>query len=242
MLSCAYHMKPALSVIVPVYNEEKTVQETLEKLLAVSIVREVIVVNDGSTDSTEKIIKRIAHKKLQYYKKENGGKGSAIRYGLKKVTSSHTLIQDADLEYDPHDIPALFEPIQSGRIEIVYGSRFLGPHLNLLFWHRLGNQLLNFAVNILYNTTLSDMETCYKLLPTDVFRSLNITSNNFDIEPEITCKLLLKGYKIYEVPISYIGRDFSEGKKITWRDGIGAFVTIVKLRFSSLLEKSQLEI
>ncbi len=242
MILCACYMKPTLSVIVPVYNEEHTVREMLDKLLSISLVREVIVVNDGSTDGTEKNIHKIAHKKLHYFSKENGGKGSAIRFGLDKVTSTHTLIQDADLEYDPHDIPTLFEPIQNGRIEIVYGSRFIGPHLNLLFWHRLGNQLLNFVVNILYNTTLSDMETCYKLLPTDVFRSLKITSNNFDIEPEITCKLLLKGYKIYEVPISYIGRDFSEGKKITWRDGIGALRTILRLRFSSLFEKTQIEI
>lgn len=230
MLCYDYAMQPTLSVIVPVYNEEKTVAEVLKRLLKVSLVDEVVVVDDGSTDNTEKEVQSIKSKKIMYFKKVNGGKGSAIQFGLAKVTGTHVLIQDADLEYDPEDIPTLFEPIQRGRVEIVYGSRFLGPHLNLLFWHRLGNHLLNVVVNILFNTTLSDMETCYKLLPTQVFRSLNITSNNFDIEPEITCKLLLQGYKIYEVPISYIGRDFSEGKKITWKDGISALRTIIGLR------------
>ncbi len=230
MVCYDYYMEPTLSVIVPVYNEEKTVAEVLKRLLKVSIVDEIIVVDDGSHDDTEIKVRSVKSKKITYFKKDNGGKGSAIQYGLTQVTGTHVLIQDADLEYDPEDIPTLFEPIQRGRVEIVYGSRFLGPHLNLLFWHRLGNHLLNVAVNILFNTTLSDMETCYKLLPTGVFRSLNITSNNFDIEPEITCKLLLQGYKIYEVPISYIGRDFSEGKKITWRDGISALRTIIGLR------------
>ncbi len=235
-------MKPTLSVIVPVYNEEKTVGVIIKKLLAVSVINEIIVVNDGSTDGTAAALKKFSEKKVVIIRKENGGKGSAIQAGLQRVTSSHVLIQDADLEYDPIDIPVLFDPIQRGRVSIVYGSRFLGPHLNLLFWHRVGNHFLNFIINILFNTTLSDMETCYKLLPTDVFRSLNITSNNFDMEPEITCKLLVRGYKIYEVPISYIGRDFSQGKKITWRDGFSAVRTILAIRFSTLLDSPQLEI
>ena len=165
-----------------------------------------------------------------YFTKENGGKGSAVRLGLTKVTGDYTMIQDADLEYDPDDIPELLKPIEKDRVEVVYGSRFLGPHSNLLFWHRVGNSFLNLLVNILYNTTLSDMETCYKVLPTKLFRELNIEANKFDMEPEITCKVLKRGYKIFEVPITYVGRDFSEGKKITWRDGLDALRVIIGLR------------
>jgi len=225
-----------LSVIVPVYNEEKTVREILTRLVIVPAVNEVIVVNDGSTDGTEKEIKKFLNsknknlKKISYFKKANGGKGTAIKYGLKKVTGDYTLIQDADLEYDPSDIPALLEHVESGRVDVVYGSRFIGPHSNLLFWDRLGNSLLNFLVNILYDTTLTDMETCYKLLPTKVFRELDIQSNKFDMEPEITCKLLKRGVRIFEVPITYVGRDFAEGKKISWRDGIDALRMIIGLR------------
>lgn len=221
-----------LSVIVPVFNEEPTVAKLLRSLIAVKDVSEIIVVDDGSTDQTAKEIKKIKSTKVRVFKKTNGGKGSAVRFGLDHVTGTHVLIQDADLEYDPRDISHLLEPIKDGKVEIVYGSRFLGPHLNLLFWHRLGNGVLNFMVNIFYNTTLSDMETCYKVVPTAILKSLNLNANGFDLEPEITCKLLKKGYKIFEVPISYLGRDFSEGKKITWRDGITALETIVKVRLS----------
>lgn len=225
-----------LSVIVPVYNEEATISEILKRLVSVYVVKEVVVVNDGSTDKTDQQIKKFLNskqkgvKKISYYKKENGGKGTAIRYGLAKVTGDYTLIQDADLEYDPDDIPALMEHIVKGRVDVVYGSRFIGPHSNLLFWHRLGNSLLNFFVNVLYDTTLTDMETCYKVLPTELFRQLDIQSNKFDLEPEITCKLLKRGVKIFEVPITYVGRDFSEGKKISWRDGIDAMRVIFGLR------------
>ncbi len=220
-----------LSVIMPVYNEEKTIIRVLDKLLARPEIEEVIVVNDGSTDRSEVLINRIIHHKLKYYAKTNGGKGSAIRYGLEKVTGDYVLIQDADLEYDPDDIPALIDPIIKKQVAVVYGSRFLGPHSNLLFWHRVGNAFLNFVVNIMYNTTLSDMETCYKLIPTSLFKSLNIEANKFDLEPEITCKILRKKIKIFEVPISYVGRDFSEGKKITWKDGFSALWTIFICRF-----------
>ena len=220
-----------LSVIVPIYNEEKTVTHILTKLVRSSDVYEVIVVDDGSTDNSLAMIRTIKSKKLQVFSKSNGGKGSAVRFGLEHVTGSHVLIQDSDLEYDPDDIPVLLEPIRKGRVEVVYGSRFLGSHSNLLFWHRVGNSLLNFVVNIMYDTTLSDMETCYKVLPTELFRSLNIQADKFDLEPEITCKVLRKHIKIFEVPITYVGRDFSEGKKITWRDGFGALTMIFKLRF-----------
>lgn len=223
--------KVTLSVIMPVYNEEDTVSQVLQKLVKQPLVKEVIVVNDGSTDKSEKQIKKIKSQKIKYFKKENGGKGSAIRFGLEKATKDYVLIQDADLEYDPEDIPALLDPIRKEKAQVVYGSRFLGPHLNLLFWHRLGNSMLNFVVNILYNTTLSDMETCYKVIPTSVFRELNLKANAFDIEPEITCKLLIRGVRIYEVPISYVGRTHAEGKKITWMDGFEALGVIFKHRF-----------
>ncbi|MFH1966997.1 MAG: glycosyltransferase family 2 protein [Patescibacteria group bacterium] len=218
-----------LSVIVPVYNEQATVRQLLTRLVKVPQVKQVVVVDDGSTDKTVREINQVKSLKIELFKKPNGGKGSAVRLGLTKVTGDYVLIQDADLEYDPTDIPAMIEPVLNGKAKIVFGSRFLGPHLNLLFWHRVGNSLLNFLVNILFNTTLSDMETCYKLVPTQVLRDLNLTSHGFDLEPEITCKLLRHGYKIYEVPISYMGRDFLEGKKITWQDGIVAVGVILKL-------------
>lgn len=221
----------SLSVIVPVYNEEKTVATLLKKLVGQRFVKEVIVIDDGSQDKSVKKVVSIRNKKIKLFKKKNGGKGSAVRMGLQKVSGEYTIIQDADLEYDPEDISDMLDPIRKGKAEIVYGSRFLGPHLNLLFWHRVGNDFLNLLTNILYNTTLSDMETCYKIIPTHVFKKLNISAKGFDLEPEITCKLLKKGYRIYEVPISYVGRDFSEGKKITWRDGIDALKVILGIRF-----------
>lgn len=219
-----------LSVIMPVYNEEKTVAQVLTKLLKVPEAKEVVVVNDGSTDETKKVLSKFKDKKLKVIHKTNGGKGSAIIEGLKHVTGDYTLIQDADMEYDPVEIPILVKPIKEGKATVVFGSRFLGSHSNLLYWHRKGNDFLNFVVNILYDTTLSDMETCYKVIPTEVFRELNIKSKKFDMEPEITCKLLKRGVKIFEVPITYVGRDFSEGKKITWRDGIDALWVILTQR------------
>lgn len=231
-------MRVSLSIIVPVYNEERTVETVLKKLAKLKNSPQVIVVDDGSTDNSTQLIKRFISKhkkgtstvKFQLVQKTNGGKGSAIREGLSLAKGSYTLIQDADCEYDPEDIPVLLKPVEKERATVVYGSRFFGPHTNLLFWHRVGNHVLNFLVNILYNTTLSDMETCYKLIPTALLKELKITSSSFDIEPEITCKLLKRGVRIYEVPITYCGRDFSEGKKITWKDGITALYTIFSLR------------
>ncbi len=220
-----------LSVIVPVFNEEATVRQVLEKLVKVKEVDEIIVVNDGSTDNSRAEITKVKNKKIQVLDKDNGGKGSAVRLGLKEVTGDYTLIQDADLEYDPEEINLLLQPLERSGVDIVYGSRFMGAHSNLLFWHRVGNTFLNLLVNILYNTTLSDMETCYKLLPTKLFRELHVAAKGFDLEPEITCKLLRRGYKIFETPISYVGRDFSAGKKITWRDGIDAVRVILGIRF-----------
>ncbi len=232
-------MRTTLSVIIPVYNEAPTIQSILTRLTKQTACKELIIVDDGSTDGSLRLIKQFLTRRgkqkkpiIKLFTKQNGGKGSAIRLGLEHVTGTHVLIQDADCEYDPEDIPALLKPIQRAKAEVVYGSRFAGPHTNLLFWHRVGNHLLNFLVNILYNTTLSDMETCYKLIPTSLLRQLQVQSDCFAIEPEITCKLLKRGVKIYEVPISYSGRDFSQGKKITWKDGITALKTIFLLRFS----------
>lgn len=232
-------MKIKLSLIIPVYNEAATVGEILKRISVVDkSIFEIVIVNDGSTDSTQKEIKKSLKKlpknfskKIKVFDKENGGKGSAVRFGLKEITGNYVLIQDADLEYDPDDIPALLEPVKKGRVTVVYGSRFLGPHSNLLFWHRVGNAFLNLVVNILYDTTLSDMETCYKLLPAELIKSLDLKANSFELEPEITCKILKRGVKVFEIPISYVGRDFTEGKKITWKDGFAALEMILKLRF-----------
>lgn len=221
-----------LSVIVPVYNEEATIRKVLSELLKSKVVYEIVVVNDGSTDNTHQEIKKVKHPKINILHKPNGGKGSAIKEGMKKVKGDYVLIQDADLEYHPEDIEGLIHPVLKRNVSVVYGSRFLGSHSNLLFWHMIGNRLLNFLVNILYDTTLSDLETCYKLVPTKILKEINLSSNGFEIETEITCKLLKKGVRIYEVPISYVGRDFSEGKKITWKDGLHAVVSIVKYRFT----------
>jgi len=225
-----------LSVIVPVYNEQATAKRLLDKLKKVKQVSEIVIVDDGSTDKTPQILKQQAKtsKKIKLFKQQNQGKGSAVRLGLTKVTGNWVLIQDGDLEYDPIDIPNLISYLDREGVEVVYGSRFLGPHSNLLFWHRVGNHLLNGVVNILFDSTLSDMETCYKLVPTKLLKDLKIQANGFDLEPEITCKILKRNIKIFEVPISYVGRGFEDGKKITWKDGVIAFWTILKLRFGKV--------
>ncbi len=230
-----------LSLVIPIYNEQDTVARLLEKVAQVKEIHQVVIVDDGSRDESvqevKKFIKKLAKRskktadKFALFKKENGGKGSAVRYGLERVTGDYVLIQDADLEYDPADIPSMLQFLEKEGVEVVYGSRFIGPHSNLLFWHRLGNTMLNLIVNVLYNTTLSDMETCYKLVPTELLKSLDLTANSFELEPEITCKILRRGINIFETPISYVGRGFEDGKKITWRDGFAALKQIIKLRF-----------
>jgi len=192
-----------LSVIVPAYNEAKTIDQVISKLIRYKEVVEVVVVDDASTDDTVKIINRIREKKLKLVKHaKNQGKGAAIKTGLESVTGDYVLIQDADLEYDPEDIEILTQPIKRKRGTVVYGSRFLGPHSNMFFWHMLGNKWLNLLVNVLYDSIVSDMETGYKLIPTQLLRSLKISENDFRIEPEITCKLLKRKITIIEVPIS----------------------------------------
>jgi len=226
-----------LSIIIPVFNEEKTVEKLIEEVWKVElpqVEKEIIVVDDGSTDATPEILKRVKNRYPELkvvFKKKNEGKGSAIRRGLKEVTGDLVVFQDADLEYDPRDYPLLMKPILEGKADVVYGSRFLGPHRVLLFWHLIGNIFLNLVTNFLYNTTLTDMETCYKMFRSDVIKSLPLKARGFEIEPEITAKILKRGYRVWEVPISYNGRGYEEGKKITWKDGFVALYTLFKCRF-----------
>ena len=223
-----------LSVIVPVFNERNTVVEIMRRMRAVAlpIEREIILVDDGSSDGTRQVLDQLADSTVRVVQHAaNRGKGAAIRTGLEQVTGDLVLIQDADLEYDPEDWPKLLAPIFRGKATVVYGSRFTGERRNMLFLHWMGNRMLSLVTNVLYNTTLSDMETCYKLFDRSVFDGITIRSDRFDFEPEITAKVLRKGIRIYEVPISYTGREFEEGKKITWRDGFAALYALVKFRF-----------
>jgi glycosyltransferase involved in cell wall biosynthesis len=223
-----------LSVIVPVFNERNTVVEILRRMRAVDlpIDREFIVVDDGSDDGTRLVLTQLEDSTTKVVSHpDNRGKGAAVRTGLQHVTGDLVLIQDGDLEYDPDDWLRLLAPVLKGRANVVYGSRFTGEHRNMLFMHWAGNRMLSLVTNLLYNTTLSDMETCYKLIDRDVLRGITVRSDRFDFEPEITAKILRKGIRIYEVPISYAGREFEEGKKITWRDGFAALFALVKYRF-----------
>jgi glycosyltransferase involved in cell wall biosynthesis len=223
-----------LSVIVPIFNERNTVVEIMRRMRAVElpIEREFILVDDGSSDGTRQVLAQLGDSTVRVINHDaNRGKGAAIRTGLEHVTGDLVLIQDADLEYDPEDWPKLLAPIFAGKATVVYGSRFTGERRNMLFLHWIGNRMLSLTTNILYNTTLSDMETCYKLFDRLVFDGITIRSDRFDFEPEITAKILRKGIRIYEVPISYTGREFHEGKKITWRDGFAALYALVKFRF-----------
>jgi glycosyltransferase involved in cell wall biosynthesis len=223
-----------LSVIVPVFNERNTVVEIMRRMRAVDlpVEREIIVVDDGSSDGTRQVLAQLGDSTVKIVKHpENRGKGAAIRTGLEHVTGDLVLIQDADLEYDPEDWPKLLAPVFSGKATVVYGSRFTGERRNMLYLHWVGNRMLSFVTNVLYNTTLSDRETCNKLFDRRVLDGITIRSDKFDFEPEITAKVLRKKVRIYEVPISYTGREFEEGKKITWRDGFAALYALVKFRF-----------
>ena len=222
-----------LSIVVPVYNEQTTVQEVLKHLAELHYKKEIVVVDDGSEDGTAELLKGLESENVRmFYHGINRGKGAAVRTGLKHVNGDIVIIQDADLEYDPREYSKVLEPIMDGRADAVYGSRFLGgPHRVLLFWHYMGNRFLTFLSNLLNNINLTDMETCYKAFRASVFESVTITSNRFGFEPEITAKLAKGGFRIYEVPISYSGRDYQEGKKITWRDGMAAIYWILRYRF-----------
>lgn len=220
-----------LSVLMPVFNEEKTIEEIIKSVLARKEVYELIVVDDGSSDGTSQKLQKLKHKKLKIYYQKNQGKGAAIKTALDKATGTHAIIQDADLEYDPRDYRIMIAQVVEGKAEVVYGSRFYGPHKNMLFWHKLANDSLNLLINILFDTTISDCETCYKLIPVDLFKSLDISSKRFDLEIELTCKILKQGIRIWEVPISYAGREYKDGKKIQLSDGIVAFLRVLQYRF-----------
>jgi glycosyltransferase involved in cell wall biosynthesis len=225
---------PLLSVVMPVFNERETIDEIIRRVLAVPLRVELIVVDDASTDGTRDILAAL-QRELGFtllLQPRNEGKGSALRRGFEAVTGDIVVIQDADLEYSPEEFPQLIELILLGRADVVFGSRFLGRHRVFLLTHYLGNRLLTAIANVLYNTMLSDMETCYKVMRTDVLRSMTLRSDGFGIEPEITAKVFKRGYRVYEVPITYDGRGYEEGKKITWRDGIVALWVLIKYRFT----------
>ena len=225
---------PLLSVVMPVYNEAGTVEDVIRRVLCVPIRIQLVVVDDGSTDGTRPMLEAL-QRELGFrlvLQAANQGKGAALRRGFTEVTGDIVVIQDADLEYSPEEFPQLIDLICQGRADVVYGSRFLGRHRAFLFTHYVGNRLLTLVTNVLYNTMLTDMETCYKAMRVDVLRSITLRSDGFGIEPELTAKIFKRGYKVFEVPITYDGRGYEDGKKIGWRDGFVALWVLVRYRFS----------
>ena len=229
---------PLLTILMPVYNEAKTILEIIRRVEAAKIGdlnKELIIVDDFSQDGTREALKQLAEegKYKIYFHSHNMGKGAALRTALTYASGDIIIIQDADLEYDPNEYAELLVPVLEGRADVVYGSRLSGGKTVRAFnyFHYLGNKFLTFLTNILYNTILTDMETCYKVFRADVIKNIQIKSNRFDFEPEITAKILKRKYKLYEMPISYSGRDFDEGKKISWKDGFAAVWALVKYRF-----------
>lgn len=226
----------ALSIIIPVYNEKKTIQALIEKVRKADILglkKELIIVDDGSNDGTCDILKKINNAKV-FFHENNKGKGAAIRTGLQHARGDIVLIQDADLEYDPNDYKALLEPLITKKTDVVYGSRFVQSKIfpkNMYYGHCLGNIVLTGMTNMLYSANLSDMETCYKVMRKEAINGLQLSSMRYDIEPELTAKLLKKGFSIHEVPIQFNPRSFEEGKKINWKDGLVALWTLLKYRF-----------
>ena len=222
-----------ISVVIPVYNEEATVRTIVERVRKALPDGEIIMVDDRSADKTWAILEELKGEGIKIFRHEtNRGKGAALRTGFKEVSGDVVIIQDADLEYDPADYGKLLEPISDGRADVVYGSRFLGgPHRVLYFWHYMGNKGLTFLSNMLTNLNLTDMETCYKVFRSEILEKIEFKSNRFGFEPEFTAKVAKLGLRIYETPISYSGRDYAAGKKITWKDGIAAVCHILYYRF-----------
>ena len=222
-----------LSIVIPVYNEKDTLETLLTRVEAVDYEKEIVLVDDFSTDGTREMVEKCKDKKgyTVFMHPHNQGKGAALRTGFAQASGDIIIIQDADLEYDPKDYGKLLEPILDGRADVVYGSRFLGgPHRVLFFWHYLGNMALTLMSNIMTNLNLTDMETCYKVFTRQVLDSIDLKCNRFGFEPEFTSKVAKQNFRIYEVPISYSGRDYSEGKKIGWKDGVAAIWFIIRFR------------
>jgi glycosyltransferase involved in cell wall biosynthesis len=225
---------PLLSVVMPAYNERETIDEIVRRVMAVPVRMELIIVDDQSTDGTRELLQGL-QRELGFtllLQPANAGKGAALRAGFAKVAGDIVVIQDADLEYSPEEYPELIELISTGLADVVFGSRFLGRHRVFLFTHYVGNRVLTLLTNVLYNTMLTDMETCFKAMRVEVLRSMTLRSNRFGIEPELTAKIFKRGYRVYEIPITYSGRGYEEGKKITWVDGIDAVWTLLKYRFT----------
>ena len=223
-----------VSFLVPAYNEAATIEALLDAVWALDLDKQVVVVDDGSTDGTGDLVERWREGRdgVVLVRQENRGKGSAVRAAIPHADGDIVVIQDADLEYDPTDVPALIEPIQRGVADVVYGSRLSGgrPQRAYLFWHLVGNRFLSLLTNLLFNTTLSDMETGYKAFRTEVLRTLDLRQDDFGIEPEITAKVCRRKLRVYELPIAYYGRTYAEGKKITWRDGFKAIRVLLGVR------------
>ncbi len=219
-----------LSIIIPAFNEAAFLPEVIRRVEETPYDKEIIIVDDGSTDGTREYLKGLVSEGIKVIVHEkNMGKGAAMRTGIAVASGDVVIVQDADLEYDPKDYPVLLEPIIQGKADVVYGSRFLGgPHRVLFFWHSIGNSLITLISNMFTDLNLTDMETGYKAFRKKVFETITIESNRFGFEPEITAKVAKKGFRIYEVPISYSGRSYQEGKKITWKDGIKAIFTVLK--------------